>query len=73
VINNSRGRDRQLAGPPYGLVYDEPGWIAYAAGIWVMSQRQVTIAPEATFTLARRIVATVAAPQGSPWGPLDAF
>jgi phosphodiesterase/alkaline phosphatase D-like protein len=63
------GTDGQL----YGLVYDEPGWIAYATGIWVMSQRLVTIAAGETFTLSRRIVATAAAPQGSPWGPLDAL
>ena len=61
------GTDGQL----YGIVYDEPGWSAYAAGIWVMSHRQVTIAPGATFTLARRIVATAAAREGSPWAPLD--
>jgi phosphodiesterase/alkaline phosphatase D-like protein len=63
------GTDGQL----YGIVYDEPGWSAYAAGIWVMSQRQVTIAPGETFTLGRRIVATAAAPTGSPWAPLDAL
>jgi hypothetical protein len=63
------GTDGQL----YGLVYEQPGWIAYAAGIWVMTQRQVTIAPGQTFTLVRRIVATAAAPEGSPWAPLDAL
>ena len=30
-------------GQTYGLLYEEPGSTAYAAGIWVMSQRQVTI------------------------------
>jgi PhoD-like phosphatase/Carboxypeptidase regulatory-like domain len=63
------GADGQL----YGLVYDEPGWTAYAAGIWVMTQRQVTIAAGETFTLARRIVATAAAREGSPWTPLDSL
>jgi len=63
------GTDGQL----YGLVYDEGGWTAYAAGIWVMSQRQVTIAPGASFTLARRIVAIAAAAEGSAWSPLDAL
>lgn len=61
------GTDGQL----YALVYDEGGWTAYAAGIWVMSQRQVTIAPGETFTLRRRIVAAAAARNGSSWGPLD--
>ncbi|MDQ3676988.1 MAG: alkaline phosphatase D family protein [Actinomycetota bacterium] len=61
------GTDGQL----YGLVYDEGGWIAYAAGIWVMTQRQVTIAAGETFTLGRRIIATAAAREGSPWAPLE--
>jgi hypothetical protein len=60
------GTDGQL----YGLVYDEGGWIAYAAGIWVMTQRRVTVAAGETFTLSRRIVAT-AAGRGDPWAPLD--
>ncbi|MGI5215758.1 hypothetical protein [Plantactinospora sp. CA-290183] len=47
------GSDRQT----YGLLYDEPGFVAYAAYNWVMSQRQVTVAPGETFGLRRRIVA----------------
>jgi phosphodiesterase/alkaline phosphatase D-like protein len=62
------GVDAQL----YGLVYAEGGWTAYAAGIWVMSQLQVTIAPGETFVLARRIVAT-AAGDDDVWAPLDAM
>ena len=61
------GTDGQL----YGLVYDEGGWTAYAAGIWVMTQRQVTIGAGETFTLRRRIVATAAGRDGDPWAPLD--
>jgi phosphodiesterase/alkaline phosphatase D-like protein len=41
----------------YGLLYDEPGFTAYATGIWVMSQRQLTLEPGATFTMRRRIAA----------------
>ncbi|MFC8257679.1 alkaline phosphatase D family protein [Streptomyces sp. NPDC057291] len=41
----------------YGLLYNEPGFTAYATGIWVMSQRKVTIEPGATFALRRRIAA----------------
>ncbi|MGJ6969149.1 alkaline phosphatase D family protein [Streptosporangium sp. G11] len=44
-------------GQTYGLLYDEAGFTAYACGIWVMSQRQVTIEPGAAFTLRRRIAA----------------
>ena len=55
----------------YGLVYDEGGWIAYAAGIWVMTQREVTIGAGETSTLRRRIVAAAAARDGSPWAVLD--
>ncbi|WP_432043846.1 alkaline phosphatase D family protein [Streptomyces cadmiisoli] len=44
-------------GQTYGLLYDEPGFTAYACGIWVMSQRQVTLDPGAAFTLRRRIAA----------------
>ncbi|MEV4173821.1 alkaline phosphatase D family protein [Nonomuraea sp. NPDC049709] len=44
-------------GQTYALLYDEPGFTAYACGIWVMSQHQVTIQPGAAFTLRRRIVA----------------
>ncbi|MDX3095005.1 alkaline phosphatase D family protein [Streptomyces sp. ME19-03-3] len=44
-------------GQTYGLLYDEPGFTVYACGIWVMTQRQVTIEPGASFTLRRRIAA----------------
>jgi phosphodiesterase/alkaline phosphatase D-like protein len=47
------GSDRQT----YGLLYEDTSFGAYAVGNWVMSQRQVTIAPGETFTLRRRIVA----------------
>ena len=62
------GTDAQV----YGLVYAQNGWTAYAAGIWVMTQLQVTIAAGETFTLARRIVATAAGDE-DPWAPLDQF
>ncbi|WP_435220638.1 alkaline phosphatase D family protein [Streptomyces sp. Tue6028] len=41
----------------YGLLYDEAGFTAYATGIWVMSQRQVTLEPGSAYTLRRRITA----------------
>jgi phosphodiesterase/alkaline phosphatase D-like protein len=44
-------------GQTYGVVYDEDGFTAYGNGNWIMSQRQVTVAPGETFTLTRRIVA----------------
>ncbi|MEE6258993.1 alkaline phosphatase D family protein [Plantactinospora sonchi] len=47
------GSDRQT----YGLLYADVDFVAYAAYNWVMSQRQVTLAPGETFTLRRRIVA----------------
>jgi hypothetical protein len=57
-------------GQTYGLVYAEGGFTAYGNGNWIMSQRQVTIAPGATFTLARQLVA---APNGygDPWTVLE--
>lgn len=57
-------------GQTYGLVYAEGGFGAYGNGNWIMSQRQVTIAPGATFTLARRIVA-VTNGFGDPWAVLE--
>ncbi|MFF4601062.1 alkaline phosphatase D family protein [Amycolatopsis sp. NPDC001319] len=47
------GSDRQT----YGLLYDEPGFTVYACGIWAMTQRKITLAPGAAFTLGRRIAA----------------
>jgi phosphodiesterase/alkaline phosphatase D-like protein len=44
-------------GQTYGLLYDDADFTAYAAGIWVMSQHQVTVQPGETFTLRRRIAA----------------
>ncbi|MFJ6121498.1 alkaline phosphatase D family protein [Streptomyces sp. NPDC092129] len=44
-------------GQTYGLIYDDAGFTAYACGIWVMTQRQVTLEPGAAFTLRRRIAA----------------
>ncbi|MGW3246194.1 hypothetical protein [Streptomyces sp. NPDC001070] len=52
----NRPRHTGIRGQTYGLVYDEPGFTAYACGIWVMTQRQVTLDPGAAFTLRRRIV-----------------
>jgi hypothetical protein len=61
------GTDGQL----YGLVYSEGGWTAYAAGIWVMSQRSVSISAGESFLLTRRIVAAAAGSAGDAWSPLD--
>ena len=57
-------------GQVYGLVYDDADWLAYTAGIWVMTQRQVTIPPGAALVLRRRIAAVAAPDAGDPWGPL---
>jgi alkaline phosphatase D len=55
----------------YALLYTEGGFTAYAAFNWVMSQRQVTIAPGESFTLDRRIMALRAADGDDPWAVLD--
>ncbi|MGP4020710.1 alkaline phosphatase D family protein [Saccharopolyspora sp. 5N708] len=47
------GSDRQT----YGLVYEDTAFLAYACGIWVMSQRQIALDPGSSCTLRRRIVA----------------
>jgi hypothetical protein len=60
------GTDRLL----YALLYSEGGFTAYAAFNWVMSQRQVTIAPGESFTLDRRIMAVRAADGDDPWAVL---
>jgi phosphodiesterase/alkaline phosphatase D-like protein len=60
------GTDRLL----YALVYAEGGFTAYAAFNWVMSQRQVTIAPGESFALDRRILAVRAADGNDPWAVL---
>jgi hypothetical protein len=57
-------------GQTYGLVYAEGGFTAYGNGNWIMSQRQVTIAPGATFALVRQIVATTNG-YGDPWTVLE--
>jgi hypothetical protein len=61
------GTDRLV----YALLYTEGGFTAYAAFNWVMSQRQVTIAPGESFTLDRRIMALRAADGDDPWAVLD--
>ncbi|MEV4656928.1 alkaline phosphatase D family protein [Micromonospora sp. NPDC049301] len=60
------GSDRQT----YGLLYEDAGFVAYAAYNWVMSQRQVTLAPGGTFTLRRRIVAVDSGPGADPFAVL---
>jgi len=60
------GTDRQI----YALVYAEGGFTAYAPFNWVMSQRQVTIAPGDSFALDRRIMALGAADGDDPWAVL---
>ncbi|MGI5152520.1 alkaline phosphatase D family protein [Plantactinospora sp. CA-294935] len=61
------GSDRQT----YGLCYEETGFTAYAAYNWVMSQRQVTLEPGATFTLRRRIVALDNGGAADPFAVLE--
>ncbi|MDW5330143.1 alkaline phosphatase D family protein [Plantactinospora sp. KLBMP9567] len=61
------GSDRQT----YGLCYEETGFVAYAAYNWVMSQRQVTLEPGATFTLRRRIVALDNGGAADPFAVLE--
>jgi phosphodiesterase/alkaline phosphatase D-like protein len=56
-------------GQTYGVVYDDGAFVAYGNGNWIMSQRQVTIEPGETFTLARRIVAASNG-FGDPWAVL---
>ncbi|WP_326561614.1 alkaline phosphatase D family protein [Micromonospora sp. NBC_01796] len=60
------GTDRQT----YGLLYDEGGFGAYAAYNWVMSQRQVTLAPGETYTLRRRIAAVDSGTDADPFAVL---
>ncbi|GHE79503.1 hypothetical protein GCM10017786_06750 [Amycolatopsis deserti] len=61
------GSDRQT----YGLVYDDTAFLAYACGIWVMSQRRITLAPGEAFTLRRRIVAADNGGATDPFALLD--
>ncbi|MFE9955078.1 alkaline phosphatase D family protein [Micromonospora sp. NPDC005299] len=60
------GSDRQT----YGLLYDDTDFVAYAAYNWVMSQRQVTLAPGGTFTLRRRIAAVDSGEDVDPFAVL---
>ncbi|SCG76960.1 alkaline phosphatase D family protein [Micromonospora inositola] len=60
------GSDRQT----YGLLYEDTSFVAYAAYNWVMSQRQVTLAPGETFTLRRRIVAVDSGDGADPFAVL---
>jgi phosphodiesterase/alkaline phosphatase D-like protein len=59
-------------GQVYGLIYEDADFTAYAAGTWVMSQRQVTLQPGARLRLHRRVVA-VSARGADPWSALDAL
>ena len=58
-------------GQVYGIVYDDAEFLGYAAGIWCMSQRRITLAPGASFVLGRDVVA-LRAGASDPWSPLDA-
>ena len=58
-------------GQTYGLVYAFGGFTAYGNGNWIMSQREVTLAPGESFSLVRDIVA-VSNGFGDPWAVLDA-
>jgi len=58
-------------GQTYGLVYASGGFTAYGNGNWIMSQREVTLAPGESFSLVRDIVA-VSNGFGDPWAVLDA-
>ncbi|MEV7991286.1 alkaline phosphatase D family protein [Streptomyces sp. NPDC086077] len=60
-----------LDGQTYGLVYDDTAFTAYACGIWVMSQRQVTLSPGAAFSLRRRIVTADNRDSADPFAVLD--
>lgn len=60
-----------LDGQTYGLVYDDTVFTAYARGIWVMSQRQVTLPPGAAFTLRRRVVAADNRDSADPFAVLE--
>ncbi|MGW2085595.1 alkaline phosphatase D family protein [Streptomyces sp. NPDC001880] len=55
----------------YGLLYEDTGFTAYACGIWVMSQRRVTLEPGADFTLRRRIAAVDSGGSTDPFAVLD--
>jgi phosphodiesterase/alkaline phosphatase D-like protein len=61
------GTDRQT----YGLLYEDTAFGAYAVGIWVMSQREITVAPGETFTLRRRVVAVDNGGAADPFAVLD--
>ncbi|WP_346534389.1 alkaline phosphatase D family protein [Micromonospora sp. DPT] len=61
------GSDRQT----YGLLYEDTDFVAYAAYNWVMSQRQVTLAPGETLTLRRRIAAVDCGDGADPFAVLD--
>ncbi|SCL34545.1 hypothetical protein GA0070624_5020 [Micromonospora rhizosphaerae] len=52
------------------LVYDDTNVVAYAAYNWVLSQRQVTLAPGETFTLRRRIAAADSGEGADPFAAL---
>ncbi|QOV44043.1 hypothetical protein [Streptomyces chromofuscus] len=62
---------RRRRAPQHGLVYDDTAFTAYACGIWVMSRRQVTLPPGASFTLRRRIVAVDNQGSTDPFAVLD--
>ncbi|MEU8299598.1 alkaline phosphatase D family protein [Micromonospora sp. NPDC048909] len=47
------GSDRQT----YGLIYEDSAFEAYGMGSWMMSRREVVIAPGETYVLRRRVVA----------------
>ncbi|MBE2315686.1 alkaline phosphatase D family protein [Solirubrobacter sp. CPCC 204708] len=57
-------------GQTYGLVYAQAGFTAYGNGNWIQSQRQITLAPGASFELVRDLVA-VSNGFGDPWAVLD--
>ncbi len=60
------GTDRQV----YGVLYDEPGFDCYGNGNWIMSRRQVTLAPGEAYALVRRLTVRMAL-DADPWEVLE--
>jgi phosphodiesterase/alkaline phosphatase D-like protein len=62
------GNDPQV----YGLIYDEEGdaLLAYGNGNWIMSQRQIELAPGASYNLSRRIVVVNKGDSSDPFAVL---
>jgi phosphodiesterase/alkaline phosphatase D-like protein len=55
----------------YGLIYDDANFVAYGSGLWMQSQREVTLEPGAPWVLRRRIFAASTVGQSNPWSVLE--